>query len=88
MSEIDVCFFIEPVDCWELGIDYLGNDIAVIENLNPKHCQEKCQNVTECDFWTFDLLTHNCWLKDSKDFIYKLSNGISGPEACNTEQGM
>ena len=47
--------------CFETG-NYIGNHIDVLQNINDAtSCQEKCQDVLECKYWTYDSKTKKCW---------------------------
>ena len=42
--------------------NYQGNDIDVVDVTNPTSCQEKCQNLLECKYWTYRPPA-KCWLQ-------------------------
>jgi len=50
-----------PSGCEEVGIDYLGNDNAALENVRGldtllsrwQDCGKLCEKTSKCDFWTF-----------------------------------
>ena len=48
--------------CFMKG-NYEGNDIDVVDVTNPTSCQEKCQDLLECKYWTYKSKTAKCWLQ-------------------------
>ena len=59
-----------PPGCLDDNTAYYGNNI---ENQDygqigsSSHCQQRCQSMSECKFWTWTKATGKCYLKTSKD---------------------
>jgi len=73
-------------NCFEKGIDYVGNDVKEGYNISTssaEDCQWRCQENDQCQFWTWDRTWKNaCWLKTAMTetkFNYEV---LSGPKYC------
>ena len=75
--------------CLDYEIDYSG---AVLEMVpwtpSTTHCQFECQKRTQCQFFTFDASSGNCYLKTTQGPIGPHPNAISGPKFCATKKGL
>jgi len=73
-------------DCFEAGVDYLGNDISeghYVSTSTAGGCQGECQRTAACNFWTWDPTYHNaCWMKTAKTEVAANSVVTSGPKYC------
>ena len=45
-------------DCFDHGLDYVGNDISDghhhVPTSSAEDCQRECQNNDKCNFWTWE----------------------------------
>ena len=48
-----------------------------------QECGERCMNVEQCLYWTFDTVLYNCMLKTCDDGAVEVSYGISGAKGCH-----
>ena len=71
--------------CFDVGKDYSpADDIDMVPFVyTPSACQEKCQNLYECQYWTLNIIEHKCIRKRTKpptlsDNFY----ATSGPKYC------
>jgi len=82
--------FAASEDCFEQGIDYLGNDISeghYVSTSSAAGCQSECQRNSACNFWTWDPTYHTaCWMKTAKTQTAANSVVTSGPKYCDGEQ--
>merc|ERR1719394_1013067 len=82
--------FAASEDCFEQGIDYLGNDISeghYVSTSSAAGCQSECQRNSACNFWTWDPSYHTaCWMKTAKTQTAANSVVTSGPKYCDGEQ--
>ena len=66
--------------------NYGGNDIDYVWNINDAtSCQEKCQELLACKFWTYNSQTRNCWrqTKYAPDNLGSCGNDCTrGPRYC------
>ena len=76
-------------DCFERGIANPGNDIgAYTTNIkSASSCQQWCQALKDCQFWTFDSAQLRCYRK-TKSAVTKTihPNRLSGPRHCTHRQ--
>ena len=70
--------------CHEEGIDYWPNAIDIDKHVKSgkRACQTSCQELSTCNFWTFNTNTKMCIRKKTKDSATKVSYAISGPKFC------
>jgi hypothetical protein len=73
-------FFLEY--CFSAGRDFGGSDIDKVTTISAYECQIACQNHADCKFFTYDLSTQNCWLKNAKISDTRYPICISGPSHC------
>ena len=74
--------------CVEYGIDYHGNDVEVLHNINLvhwSHCAKQCLDHSACSFWTFKVADNICALKSSDAGWEKQDNTMSGSSNCLSE---
>ena len=73
-------------DCFEYGIDYIGFDLDdghYVSTDGALACQLKCQETSDCIFWTWDPYYHSaCWRKWGKGETRVDETLISGPKDC------
>jgi len=63
-----------------LAWDIPGTNATVVSN--PMECQERCQQVNECGFWTFVYKTGACHM-ESPTATMTVQHGVtSGPKQC------
>ena len=80
--------FLKYTDCYDYGNQYLMNVIEVLEEKLEKaeDCQLKCQNITDCKFWTWNKANYKCECKNITDGSTSVSvkniDVISGPKFC------
>ena len=76
--------------CFDNDIDYSGYDINkdyLIPTTSANQCQEKCQERSDCNFWTWDPTWNNaCWMKVSKGPIKRKQYLVSGTKHCNQNE--
>ena len=57
-------------DCFDHGIDYIGNDLEdghYVSTGSAEACQINCQQTAGCNYWTWDPNYHTaCWKKYAK----------------------
>jgi len=75
--------------CPEMDIDFMGNDIFVIQNvLNWEDCAAFCLQIPDCQFWTLDAtgqeggFPHRCIPKTSDAGYRHFKGHISGVKEC------
>jgi len=77
-------------DCFDHGIDYLGNDISeghYVSTSSAAGCQIECQHNSACNYWTWDPTYHTaCWMKTAKTEVASNSVVTSGPKYCDGDQ--
>ena len=65
--------------------NYEGNDIDVVDVTfrNPTSCQEKCQELLECKYWTYGPPT-KCWLQttNAPETLGSCITCTRGPKNC------
>ena len=74
--------------CVEYGIDYHGNDVEVLRNINLAHwsdCAKQCRDHSACSYWTFKVADNICALKSSDAGWEKQDNAMSGSSDCLSE---
>lgn len=49
---------------------------------SAEECQQLCQEVQECNFFTYTAISKNCWLKTSSSGRRKHTQTTSGPKTC------
>lgn len=54
----------------------------------PHLCHTMCQNVKECNFWTWDKDDSHCYLVKSAEYLEASSDKISGDRNCVEHSGM
>ena len=47
-------------------------------------CQINCQNVSECQFWSYEISTQKCYLKTKQSNPTKSVDFISGIKDCRS----
>ena len=59
----------------------MGNNIDNVSNINnAESCQEQCQKLSGCEFWTYDSYDKSCYRHNAN-----APNSIgTGTSACNT----
>ena len=65
--------------------NYNGNNIDSVGNINDAtSCQEKCQDVLECKYWTYDSKTKKCWRQtaNAPKNLGTCSTCTRGPRNC------
>ena len=78
-------------DCFSKNIGLPGNNIAGYDGRkslkdSAEDCQKLCQEVDECNYFTWRKNTRYCWIKDKKTNKAKEIYGtVSGPKFCNYE---
>ena len=72
--------------CFDFGKDYHpgGNNIDVVASIfTPTACQEVCQKLPACKYWTFNENNNKCIRKGSKPSTPSdVSYATSGPKYC------
>ncbi len=68
--------------CFSVGRDFGGANIVTVNAPSAHECQIECQKNPECMFFTYDLSSQNCWLKNAKINDYPNPVCISGPRKC------
>ena len=60
-----------------------------MENINDKEsCQEECQKISQCNFWTYDPATKKCYPRSEKSEektrlrVNQCNNCKRGPKVC------
>jgi len=72
--------------CFENGIDYAGRNIRNIPNVeSSKQCQLECKKNSDCSYFTYDIQTKNCFLRNGRPAIVAKSVAISGPKLCSAK---
>ncbi|PFH35764.1 PAN domain-containing protein [Besnoitia besnoiti] len=76
-------------DCFEVGTEYLGHDLAQVNSVlppaaSPTACQAFCAAEATCDYWTYNVSTSQCMLKDQHAPANATGNAytVSGPKTC------
>jgi len=84
-------FFRENGDCapcQEEKVAYFGNNIKgyspILQTLSLPQCQINCQNVSECQFWSYEISTQKCYLKTKRNNPTKRVDFISGIKDCSS----
>lgn len=77
------------LDCFKDGIRYLGYNLpGGIKKRIPsaKHCQDLCQSVKGCHFWTWRSSDKKCFLKNEHaeegEGEGNKPDRVSGPKRC------
>ena len=69
--------------CYEYGIDYPENDIDSVASVdNASECQNLCQEIDSCNYWTYNTNTKVCLRKRAKSNQSVISHATSGPQYC------
>lgn len=62
---------------------YVGGDIETVRDIElVEECQGKCQENTDCLFFTHDIGGRVCTLKNGHTGLQNLANFASGPKFC------
>ena len=86
------CFLSAFIECFEVDIDYTGNDLnhrTTDKNYargsgsrnSASECQTLCNETPECNFFTYN--GGHCFLKWSNSGRKQYSGAISGPKQCS-----
>merc|ERR1712130_206359 len=69
---------------WLTSYDLIGSGLtAGIPGVpNAGSCQRICQNVKDCEFWTYDTDDAECFLVKSSDYLEGSEDKISGSRSC------
>ena len=70
--------------CFVTG-NYVGNDIDIMPNINDAtSCQEECEKLAECKFWTYNSYKKKCWRHTAKapEILGTCKNCTRGPRIC------
>ena len=65
--------------------NYQGNDIDFVQNINDAtSCQEECEKLAECKFWTYNNVLQKCWRQTAKapEILGSNSACTRGPRIC------
>jgi len=47
------------------SVDLPGRDYRNLSVGDAAECSSTCEAENQCRAWTYDMLTHRCWLKDA-----------------------
>ena len=63
--------------------NYHGNVIDDVDVTNPTSCQEKCQELLECKYWTYEPPA-KCWLQtaNAPETLGSCITCTRGPKNC------
>lgn len=53
-----------PASCVESSVDYRGNNIRTARAKSAASCHRQCQQLRECQYWTWSSQSHVCALKN------------------------
>ena len=70
--------------CFETG-NYIGNHIDFMPNItDATSCQEECEKLAECKFWTYNNVLQKCWRQTAKapEILGSVSACTRGPRNC------
>ena len=68
--------------CLESNVDYNGNDItAATSTATVAQCQDKCRQLSNCQFFTYLPSAQSCYLKTIKNYQQR-TDYVSGPKCC------
>ena len=56
----------------------------ILQTLSLPQCQINCQNVSECQFWSYEISTQKCYLKTKRNNPTKRVDFISGIKDCSS----
>ena len=56
----------------------------ILQTLSLQQCQINCQNVSECQFWSYEISTQKCYLKTKRNNPTKRVDFISGIKDCSS----
>ena len=56
----------------------------ILQTLSLPQCQINCQNVSECQFWSYEISTQKCYLKTKQNNPTKRVDFISGIKDCSS----
>ena len=73
-----------PDQCFLAG-NYVGNQIDYVDNINDvTSCQEKCQELIECKFWTYNSKTKKCYRQtaNAPEYLGTCITCTRGPRNC------
>ena len=89
---MNLFFSIEEKSCFENNIDYAGSSDDNIETDDGEKyivitgtalgCQRSCQELTNCQVWTFEISSRRCWRKSRKVERKADSDKKSGQKFC------
>ena len=79
---------VNHTDCYELNLDYKGDDIIKYYSPSPENCQTLCQRDESCHYWTWSTGDRqrnpfHCFLKSNNSQPVFGIDLVSGPRECD-----
>ena len=79
-------------DCIDNNTAYFGNDIVMGSNniqKSARKCGKSCEQMKECQFWTYEKGNSFCYLKYKKGNVTEgLNRYVSGNRNCKPPVGL
>jgi hypothetical protein len=70
-------------DCYEDSIDYPGNELALVPQISSAYfCLQECKKNPACLFYSFNIATKGCSLKNSLGDKVASNYVVSGSVVC------
>ena len=72
--------------CMETHVTYSGHDVTSVANVaNPRECMRICQFTRRCRFWSHQVSTNVCYMKDADAIASRAADTdyFSGPKICD-----
>lgn len=80
------CFQAVP-RCAQVGVDYSGNDIEIVNVIGTANeCQTRCAKSEMCRAWTWKGDSFQCFLKSADTGRAFMSNAVSGLRTCSYQK--
>lgn len=70
-----------------LGGDLNDGRLPGQRTRSPKQCQQRCQELSSCGYWAWDMYIGSCWLKRSDGLRIPHPRMIVGPKYCAPGSG-
>ena len=87
MLQISANFISVPRSCYQIGRQFSISDDNRLDKTysvqkTAEECNWECYHQDDCKYWTWNEVTHQCWLKKSQGVLSIRAGSTSASKVC------